>query len=240
MSRERLASGAGPSWSRRLLAVGALVLLLLAGYWFWLRDSSLVAVERVEVRGASTDRAEIGAALEGAAKQMTTLNVDEQELVRAVSAFPTVASISTDADPPHKLTITVTERLPVAVVELDGEPVGVSAGGLLLPGAELEGRQLPPLEAAAEGGAVDAEGVEQAAILGAAPPRLRRRIEGSLFDPERGGVVLDLEGAPEARFGDGSEAEAKWRALAAVLLVSGSGSAGYVDVSVPGRPVSGG
>jgi cell division protein FtsQ len=232
-----------PRWSiarRRLIALAALAALLLAGYWFWLRDSSLVAVDEVEVRGATTDEAEVTAALEEAAKGMTTLNVDEAKLVEAVSAFPTVASIATDAGLPDKLTITVTERLPVGVVKVDGEPIGVSADGLLLPGAEVRGRRLPVIEAEARAGRLDAEGADQAAILGAAPAELRERIEASGVDPEDGGVVLDLEDAPEARFGDGSDAEAKWRALAAVLLSPETGSPAYVDVSVPERPVSGG
>lgn len=227
-------------WKRRLIALALIAALLFAGYWFWLRDSSLVAVEQVRVEGATTDRAEITAALEAVATEMTTLNVDEGQLVRAVSAFPTVASIATDSEIPHKLTITVTERLPVAIVKVEGEPVGVSADGLLLPGAEVQGRRLPPLEAEATAGRLGPEGTDQAAILGAAPVELRGRIEASAFDPERGGVVLDLEDAPEARFGDGSEAEAKWRGLATVLLAPDVGSPAYVDVSVPGRPVTGG
>lgn len=227
-------------WKRRLIAPALIAALLLAGYWLWLRDSSLVAVEQVEVEGATTDRGEITVALEAVATEMTTLNVDEEQLVRAVSAFPTVASIAIDSQIPHRLTITVTERLPVAVVKVGGEPVGVSADGLLLPGAEVQGKRLPLLEAEARADRLGPEGADQAAILGAAPVELRQRIEASAYDSQRGGVVLDLEGAPEARFGDGADAAAKWRALAAVLLAPDVGSPAYVDVSVPGRPVTGG
>ena len=41
---------------RTLLAAGAALVLLLAG-WFWLRDSSLVAVRTVEVTGSAGRRA---------------------------------------------------------------------------------------------------------------------------------------------------------------------------------------
>jgi hypothetical protein len=53
-------------------------------------------------------------------------------------------------------------------------------------------------------------------------------------------VVIELEGAPEIRFGDGADAERKWRAAAAVLAGPPIGSPEYLDVSVPERAVSGG
>ncbi len=109
---------------------------------------------------------------------MTTLNVDDEELVRAVSGFPTVASIAADASIPHKLTITVTERLPVAVFRSGGEATAVSIDGYLLPGVDVQGEGLPQIEGAeVSDGRLEAEGAAQAAIVGAAPDELRERIE---------------------------------------------------------------
>ena len=136
---------AGRIWRRRLIALGVVAALIVAGYWFWLRDSSLVAVEDVEVEGASTNASVIQAALEPVAREMTTLNIDDQQLVEAVSAFPTVASIAADASIPHKLTITVTERLPIAVVRTGGEALGVSSDGYALPGVPVQGEGLPEI-----------------------------------------------------------------------------------------------
>ena len=53
-------------------------------------------------------------------------------------------------------------------------------------------------------------------------------------------MVVDLDGAPELRFGDGSRAADKWTAAVAVLSSPERGSPSYLDVSVPERPVSGG
>lgn len=231
---------AGRIWRRRLIALGVLAALIVAGYWFWLRDSSLVAVEDVEVEGASTNAAEIQAALEPVAREMTTLNIDDQQLVEAVSAFPTVASIAADASIPHKLTITVTERLPIAVVRTGGEALGVSSDGYALPGVPVQGEGLPEIEAEVSDGRVDEAGGAQAAILGGAPDELRDKVEDVTWDESRGGVVIELAGAPEARFGDGSEAEDKWRALSALLLQPGAGAASYANVEVPERGVLGG
>lgn len=229
-------------WRRRALALALLALVLVAGYYLWLRDSSLFAVSDVTVEGASANADQIEAALERAADGMSTLNVDEQKLAQAVSGFPTVASIRADAGPPHSLTVIVSERLPVAEARLGGERLAVSADGFVLPGVEVEGAKLPELDedAGAKAGVLNEEGAAQAAALGGAPAELRERIEGVAWDPERGGVVIAIEGAPELRFGDGARAEQKWRAAVAVLADRELGSPAYLDVSVPERPVTGG
>jgi cell division protein FtsQ len=225
---------------RRLLLGGVLVLALVLGYMLWLRDSSLVDVNRVEVEGVTADRERVTSALTRAGDQMTTLHIRDDELRDAVVGFPTVASVSADADLPHGLTITVTERLPVAVSEVDGAQVAVSEDGYLLRGLEFDPKELPSLDpGSVSGPRLGTEGSAQAAILGAAPEEISDRLRSASFDIDRGGVVVDLEDAPELRFGDGDGADDKWEAVAAVLGDPDLGSSSYVDVSVPERPVSG-
>ena len=222
---------------RRGLVLAVLVVVLVAGYMLWLRNSSLFAVEQVEVSGVTANREEITAALEQAASEMTTLRVRDDQLREAVQGFPTVASISADSSLFHRLEITVTERPPVAEIAAGGGAQPVSADGYLLTGLESDA-ELPLIEAgSARGGRLDQEAAAQAAILGAAPGDLRDRLRASSWDESRGGVVVDLEGAPELRFGDGERAEEKWRALSA-LLADGAAAAVYIDVSVPERPVA--
>jgi cell division protein FtsQ len=226
-------------WRRRAIALAGIAVVLIAGYWFWLRNSSLVAVHEVKVEGATIDREEITAALEKAGKDMTTLHIRDGELAKAVSGFPTVASIRADSHLLHELTVTVTERPPVAVVKVKGHPFAVAADGLLLPGVDHHG--LPALDASdAPNGRLDEEGAAQAAVLGATPDALQKDLESSTWSEDQGGVVVDLAGAPELRFGDGSRAEAKWQAVAAVLSHPDKAAPGYLDVSVPERPVGGG
>jgi cell division protein FtsQ len=230
----------GRHWRRRAIALGILAVGLLAGYFLWLRDSSLVEVEEVEVKGATTNAEQITAALTSAAEGMTTLHIDDDALRDAVTGFPTVASVSADSSLPHSLTITVTERLSVAQVSVAGERLGVSADAYILRGVNIEGAKLPPIEATEESGRLDPDGAAQAAILGAAPSELREEISEATWDDERGGVVVELSGAPELRFGDGSQAEEKWRAVAAVLTDPDYDARSYLDVSVPERAVAGG
>lgn len=227
-------------WRRRAIALGVVAVLLLALYWFWLRDSSLVAVDEVEVRGATANEKQITEALTARAREMTTLHVQDDKLVETAQAFPTVASIAVDASLPDKLTITVTERLPVAVVKVDGEATGVAADGQLLTGLDVQGQGLVGIDADTSNGRLDDPGTAQAAILAGAPEDLRKRVESIAWSEENEGVVIQLENGPEARFGDGSRAEDKWTALAAVLLQPESGGAAYADVSVPERAVTGG
>ena len=62
---------------RRGLAL-ALVAAALLGGWLWLRDSSLVGITHVHVRGPTGgDGPAIRSALRDAARGMTTLDVDE-------------------------------------------------------------------------------------------------------------------------------------------------------------------
>ena len=67
---------------------------LLAGGWLWLRDSSLVAVEHVRVSGVHGPEATaIEAALTGAARHMSTLDVHAGALRAAVAPFPRGARV---------------------------------------------------------------------------------------------------------------------------------------------------
>jgi len=125
-------------------------------------------------------------------------------------------------------------------VQSAGQTLAVSADGYLLPGVSTGGAKLPPVEGREQAGRLDPEGTAQVAIIGAAPEELRESIASASWDEDHGGVVVDLEGAPELRFGDGELAEQKWRAVAAVLASPDPGTPAYVDVSVPDRTVTGG
>lgn len=236
----------GATLRRRLVALAVLALAMLAGYFFWLRDSSLVQVREVEVRGATVERKEVTAAIRRAALKMTTLHVDDAALLRAVSDQPTVASIKAQSSIPHGLTVTITERPPVAVADLQvggasaASPTAISADGFALAGVPLRGLRLPSLEAGMAGPVrLDPEGRAQAAVLGATPGPLVSGLRSARWDSDQGGVVVNLAGAPELRFGDGSAPRVKWAAAAALLADPGRPSATFIDVSVPGRPAIG-
>jgi cell division protein FtsQ len=227
---------------RRLLPLAAALLVLAAGYQFWLRDSSFVAVERVTVTGLSTADAErVRAALTSAGRTMTTLHVDHEALERAVAGFPVVRELEVSADFPDRLRINVVEHVAAAIVAGDGGQVAVSSDGTILQGVNAR-KGLPTVEV---DGAVGLEQVRDpsalasVAIAGAAPVALRARMtevgeDGSL------GQVAELRDGPEVVFGDASRVRAKWAAASRVLADLEASGATYVDVRIPGRPAVGG
>ena len=226
---------------RRLIAAGIVLVVLYAGYMFWFRNLSWFSIDKVTVDGATTGQRQIQAAVEQAAGDMTTLHLKDDQLRAAVARFPTVATVRADTTFPHELRVTVTERLPVAVAQIENRQVAVSADGYLLTGLSFDSGELPRLVGAeATGPRLDEHSAEQTAILGATPAPLRDRLQRSSWDEDYGGIVVHLRGAPELRFGDGSRAEDKWKAAVAVLSSDERGSPSYLDVSVPDRPVSGG
>ena len=229
---------------RRVLRWGiALVVLALAlgaGYLFWLRDSSLVAIERVSVDGAE-GRPEVVAALVGAAEDMTTLHVDEAALEAAVADDPSVLSVSAEADFPHGLAIAVDSREPAAFVE-DGGLVVAGDGVVLEAGAERP-EDLAAIEADGAAGSepgarLEGGGLALARIMAGAPEELIPHVTEARIDSEHGPVAIVGPGI-ELRFRDPSRAEAKWAAAAAVLADPGLQSAVYVDLAVPSRPAIG-
>ncbi len=218
-----------------------MLFVLYGGYMLWFRNLSWFAIHDVSVKGATTNERQIDSAVEQVAGDMTTLHINDGELRDAVARFPTVASVKASTSFPHGLEVTITERLPVAFVQIRGQQTAVSADGYLLVGADFDAKQLPRIEgAAAHGARLEEDAAAQAAILGATPQPLRDLVTASTWDDQRGGVVVDLHNGPEVRFGDGSRAADKWAATVAVLSSDERGSPSYLDVSVPDRPVSGG
>jgi cell division protein FtsQ len=227
---------------RRLLAVAALCLLLAATYQFWFRDSWLVAVNRVSVSGLTTEDApRVRSALTAAARSMTTLHLDRDDLERVVKAYPVVKSLELSPDFPHTLRIRVVEHHPAAIAVTDGGRVAVAADGTVLAGLAGEGR-LPAITAE---GTIRGERLEDPAALaaarvaGAAPAALHNRIETVRMRKDQGLVVL-LRDGPDLIFGDAVNTRAKWMAAARVLADKTAAGATYIDLRLPGRPAAGG
>lgn len=207
----------------------------------WLRDSSLVAVTDVKVRGLSggPESAAIRNALTSAARDMTTLHVRPERLMTAVSPYPIVKDIHVTADFPHGLRIDVVEHDAVAAVEVGGRRVPVASDGTLLRGRPA-GAQLVTLSIpSANGGGrlTSRRGRSAVAVMGAAPRALRTFVAGIDFGPE--GLRVTLDNGPLLQFGDVTRARAKWIAVARVLGDPRAAGASYLDVRVPERPVAG-
>src|SRR5918995_6923898 len=195
---------------RLLLALLVLAALGFGG-WMWLRDSSLAAVRDVEVTGStSSEEAKVRAALDSAARDMTTLHVREAVLRNAVARYSSVAGIKVEADFPHTLKIRVLEHTPVAVLLSGDREIAASGDGLLLRGVVADG-DVPviKIDGVPAGDRVGNPNTRTAlALAAAAPDALRRRIDRLWTGPR--GMMLALVDGPDLIFGDGSEARRKW------------------------------
>lgn len=226
----------------RLIAALVLMLgVLLAGAWFWLRDSSLVSVERVSVTGESgPDASAIRSALISAARNMTTLDVQMGQLRTAVYPFPAVKDLQVSTQFPHGMRIRVIEQLPVAAILVGGRRITVAADGTLLHDlAATSSLPLVPLSVPPGGPRLtDASAVGAVALLAAAPYQLLSRIS-EVTTVAGHGLVAQVRGGPSIYFGDAAQSRAKWTSAAAVLADPSSAGAVYIDVTDPMRPAAG-
>jgi cell division protein FtsQ len=231
-----------PRTRRWLLAGATTCLVLAAGYHFWLRDSSLVAVKRVTITGVTTSDAQrVRVALTSAARTMTTLHVDRAALDRAVAGYPVVRKLDVSTDFPHGLRIRVIEYVPAAIAVGDDGRMPVAGDGTILRGMSVEGH-LPTIHVDGSLGTTrlgNGEARAAAAIAGGAPAPLRSRIDEVRRDSEDG-LVAELRDGPQLIFGDASRVRAKWTAAARVLADLEARGASYVDLRIPDRPAAGG
>lgn len=225
----------------RVIVALLAVLLLLGGGWMWLRDSSLVAVEHVRITGASgPDAGQIRAALESAARNMTTLDVRMDQLRTAVAPYPVVKDLRVTTSFPHEIRISVVEQIPVGAVVIAGRLIAVAGDGTLLHDAVPSG-SLPqiPLRVAPGGKRVsDPAALNAVAVLAAAPNGILGQIS-QVTTVSAHGLVAQVRGGPSIYFGDASRLAAKWTAAVAVLADPGSAGALYIDVTYPERPAAG-
>lgn len=219
----------------------AVLLAVLAPLALWLRNSSLVRVERVAVTGISGPQVkQIRRALEVEAREMTTLHVREDALLRAVTQYPVVRSLRAETDFPHGLRIVVNAYEPVAALQASGGGLtAVAADGTLLPGSAARGLPVVGVRTTPGGQRLGrGETLGAVRVLAAAPRALRSRVARVYRGPR--GLAATMQDGPKLYFGGAARLEAKWAAAAQVLAHHTSRGASYVDLRVPERPVAGG
>jgi cell division protein FtsQ len=246
----RARAGCSAIWRRRRLRLGLLAAVIaapaLVGGWMWLRDSSLVSVERVQISGVHGSEARsIEAALGRAARHMSTLDVHAGALTAAVAPYRVVRAVHASPSFPHGLRIRVSEQLPVAALTVAAGRTAVAADGVVL-GPALLSNSLPALGAGLDGSGIGrptGERVHGSAllaaltVLGAAPARLAAAVERVFMGAQ--GVTVAMRDGLLVYFGDATRPHAKWLSLARVLADPSSQGASYVDARLPERPAAG-
>lgn len=224
----------------RILGMFLLAVCLLGGLFLALRDSSAVGIADVRVEGATGPQAQaLRAALDEAARDMTTLHVRMDELREAARPYPIVDDLRVDREFPDALTITVVERAPAAALTVGGRTIAVAGDGTLLTGHPTGGLATVRAENLPTGHRLGAGPARTAVSVLAAMPRPLRDRAARATRGERGWAVA-LRDGPVVHLGTADRLAAKWAAAAAVLADPASRGAVYVDVRLPERPTAGG
>lgn len=228
----------------RIVIASAIGLALVIALWFWVRDSSLVAVRTVDVTGIyGPQAAQVRAALESAGEGMTTLHVRQDALDTAVKPFALVKRLEVSTSFPHTLRVHVVTNVAVAAVVVGGQRIPVTADGTLLrdvPASASASLPTIPLRGVPAGERLtSASALIDVAALGAAPAALRGHVSG-VSETTAHGLSVQMSHGPVLWFGDSGRLVAKWAAVTAVLADPQSAGASSIDVSAPERPAVGG
>ena len=243
-ARSELGSVADARWlpSTQSIVVGFALVLAATGAYVVARESSIFALQRVEVEGAPPA---VAARIRSALAPMTGSSLvafSSAAADRKLASIPEIARARYDRDFPHTLRVVVRSEEPVAVLRRAAEAWLVSGSGRVL--SILRSRPYPSLPRVWLTASTDATpGVALADPL-RADVRAASIVRETGF-PQRvlsiqsadDRLVLDLPSGREVRLGDTSNLALKLAAAARVL--PRAEGALYVDVSVPSRTVAG-
>ena len=228
--------------TRRSLAVGIGVLGVALGGYLIARETSLFAIDRIEVRGASPRvAAQVRQSLASVVGK-PLVGLDGSMVLSRVDALPTVVRASYDRAFPHTLSITVVPERPAAVLRRGPDSWLVSARGRVMePLASTALPRLPrvwisnrtPVRVGAE---LTAAGASTAAHAVAFAGAFAARIASASYAD--GELVFRLKSGLELLLGNGGDVKLKVAVAERVLPMLPAGST-FLDVSSPGRPVSG-
>jgi cell division protein FtsQ len=234
---------------RTLLPTGRSLLIALAlvaaaaGAYLAARQTSLFAVQTIEVRGGTPAvRAQVQAALAPEAGR-SLLRIGGGELGGRLDTVTGVRSFRYDRRFPHTLEVVIRAERPVLVLRQGTLAVLVSADGRVLRTlAHPRLSALPRFWVTRDvdvrvGGALPPAATAAAAALA---PLSDAPLPGGVRTVESGekGLALDLSSGFQVRLGDVGDLRLKLAIARRILrLTSAATGNGYLDVSVPERPV---
>jgi cell division protein FtsQ len=223
-------------YRRRRVAALLIGLVLLVGLGLGARvllyDAGLLDVEEVRVAGAAAvPEADVRAAA-AVAPGGPLAAVDTAAVATRVARLPPVESVQVDRSWPHTVTVTITERVPVAAVTTPQGPALVDRTGVVYRGAGPP--DLPHLTTAPRSG--DPATVAAVAVLASLPDALRTQVASAgatvAVPGAPGQVTLVMAGGEQVLWGDPERATEKAAALSALLTQPGT----VYDVTSPDLP----
>ena len=220
-----------------------MILLTGLGLYAAARTTSAFAVDRIAVEGASPAvAADVRLALAPALGE-SLLGLDLHELTRRAEQVPMVAAASFDRAFPHTLEIAVVPEVPVVVLRQGSSSWLAAAGGRVVSELDQGGRpRLPRIWLKRDVDVRVGESLQgpQRRAVAAVAPLVERPLPAAVNSVVvgRDGLTLALRSGIELRLGDTSDLAVKLEVARRVLPQLGD-LRGYLDVSVPERPVAG-
>jgi cell division septal protein FtsQ len=227
--------------TRRSLTIGLGILALALGGYLLARETSMFAISRIEVSGGSP---RVVRQVHGALAPLvgtSLVGLDGAAVLRKVDALPTIVRARYDRAFPHMLRITVVPEQPAAVLRRGSESWLVSVRGRVMENLPSRaGPKLPRIWVSTHtpvqvGGRVATAAATSARAAGLAG-RFGSRV-ASVTDTD-GTLEFHLWSGLDVLLGDGADVKLKVAVAQRVLPILATGST-YLDVSNPGRPVSG-
>jgi cell division protein FtsQ len=228
--------------SGRSIFTGLALAAVAAGAYAAARQTSMFSVAHIDVTGGTPAvRAQVRHEL-AAVRGTSLLALDGAALERRIESLPTIVSAGYDRAFPHTLRLTVVPEVPVAVLHRGAETWLLSGRGRAVKRIQPRTRPSLPRIWVARATQVEAGGFVQpdGAGLAARALALGSRFPGRIATAAvaHGELVLRLRSGIELRLGQPTDVRLKLAIARRALRDLPAGS-GYLDVSVPGRPVSG-
>ena len=223
---------------RWLIAIAVFGILVAAG-WLVIH-SPLLDVDDVRVTGTQLVAPADVRRASGVRTADPLLFVDTGAAERRVEQLPWVDEASVERRLSGELVVKVTERRPAIWARRAPDSVALIDGrGRVLADVPEAPPDLPELSGLAKLPPVGQDITPRAvgSVLGQLPSELAGRVARVTTDG--GAVTLALRDGPELRLGPPTRVPAKARAALAVLGTITGGPPAYVDVRVPGAPVTG-
>jgi cell division protein FtsQ len=246
------ARGGRPFELRRVIPSGrsilaGLGLLALAGgaYVGALRTSVFAVSNVVIVGGSPITQEQVRTALEPELGR-SLLRVDTSDVQRRLSSVTTVLSVHVDREFPHTIKVHIRPERAALLLRQGADGWVVSATGRVLSQVKnvhvssLPRTYVPHAVSIAVGSTLTPEGGGLAAA--ALAPLLGTRLFGEVRFVTAGDkqLTLTLRSGVQVRLGDPGDLRLKFAITRRILSVLGAAAtSGYIDVSVPERPVVG-
>jgi cell division septal protein FtsQ len=229
--------------SPRSVAFGLALLAVAVAAYLGARTTSVFAVRQIEIAGGSPLAREQAADALRPVVGTSLLDVASTVLERRLAEAPQVASVSFDRAFPHTLRVFVVPEHPVLLLRRGKAGWVVSARGRVMRRvtntrmSSLPRMWIPRRTSVVVGSTLDARsGGLVATIFG---PLAAARVPAHVQFVRAGAneLTLVLRSRMEVRLGNGDDLRLKLAITRRILLTVGAQPGGYVDVSVPERPV---